>query len=235
VLVKGRGLQLSDLMSLRNGIFTTGEASSNTAPVDPLVVTAASETAVQIPEDTLPESSGLINPAWSATPPAPLRIEDSDRELRIAPAPSPLPKPAAAPVTSVAAAPMGALAVSAAVPVEIYRGEENLGSTPATLRLAEGAQTLEYRYQGLRQTLTHVIARDQTTTATVSFVIKVQINAQPWAQVFMEGVNLNLIGQTPLGDVSVPIGGVLVFQNPKYPDKRYRVTARDTAIQITFP
>jgi hypothetical protein len=66
-------------------------------------------------------------------------------------------------------------------------------------------------------------------------VIKVQINAQPWAQVFMEGTNLTPIGQTPVGDISVPIGSVLVFQNPAFPAKRYRVTARDTAIQITFP
>jgi hypothetical protein len=167
----------------------------------------------------------------------PVRVEDSDRVLRVAaPVPAaPSTRPVVAPVANAAVAHTGALAVSAAVPVEIYRGEENLGSTPATLQLPEGPQTLEYRYQGLRQTLTHFIARDQTTTATVSFLIKVQINAQPWAQVFMDGVNQTLLGQTPLGDVNVPIGSVLVFQNPAFPGKRYRVTARDTAIQVTFP
>jgi hypothetical protein len=174
--------------------------------------------------------------AAAAAPPAssPLRLEDSDRMLRaVAPSAPTMPKPAAAANTS--PAPMGTLAVSAAVPVEIYRGDVNLGSTPTTLQLAEGPQTLEYRYQGLRQTLTHMITRDQTTTATISILIKVQINAQPWAQVILDGPNMTALGQTPLGDVNVPIGSVLVFQNPAFPDKRYRVKPTDTAIRITFP
>jgi hypothetical protein len=147
----------------------------------------------------------------------------------------PVPAPALQPADVAPAVSTGNLAISAAVPVEIYRGEEYLGSTPATLQLPAGAQTLEYRYQGFRQTLTHVIASHETTTATVSFPIKVQINARPWAQVFIDGVRLTPIGQTPLGDVSVPIGSTLVFQNPGFPDKRYRVKAKDAAIQVAFP
>jgi hypothetical protein len=130
---------------------------------------------------------------------------------------------------------MGDLAINAAVPVDIYRGEEHLGSTPTTLQLPAGPQTLEYRYQGLRQLLTHTVVAQQTTTTTIQFLIKVQINARPWAQVFVDGARMTPIGQTPLGDVSVPIGSTLVFQNPGYPDKRYRVTAKDAAIQMTFP
>jgi hypothetical protein len=130
---------------------------------------------------------------------------------------------------------MGSLAVNASVPVEIYRGEEHLGSTPVTLQLPPGTQTLEYRYQGLRQTASHVIKSQETTTAVISFMIKVEINARPWAQVSIEGTQLRPLGQTPLGDVSVPIGSVLVFQNPGFPVKRYRVTAKDTAIQVAFP
>jgi len=143
------------------------------------------------------------------------------------------PAPAGAPATAATA--IGSLAVSSAVPVEIYRGDEHLGSTPATLQLPAGPQTLEYRYQGLRQTLTHVIKSQETTTAAVSFSARVQINAKPWAQVFVDGAQLTPIGQTPIGDVSVPIGSVLVFQNPGFPEKRYRVTAKDAAITVTFP
>jgi hypothetical protein len=130
---------------------------------------------------------------------------------------------------------MGGLAINAAVPVEVYRGDEHLGSTPLTLQLPTGPQTLEYRYQGLRQTLTHLIAADATATASISFLTRVQINAKPWAQVFIDGIRKTPIGQTPLGDVQVPLGSVLVFQNPGFADKRHRVTARDTAIQVTFP
>jgi hypothetical protein len=227
-LVKGTGLQFSaPLAGIR--AFANSESPSQTALVDPVGQAAAPEPVVHLP---LPTTPVLIKAALGET--APVHVEDADRTLRVASPASPLPRPAVTTVASVAVARMGALAVSAAVPVEIYRGEENLGSTPATLQFAEGPQTLEYRYQGLRQTLTHLITPGQTTTATVSFLTKVQINAQPWAQVFMDGINLTPLGQTPLGDVSVPIGSVLVFQNPGFPDKRYRVTARDTAIQITF-
>lgn len=227
-LVKGTGLQFSLRLPAGIGAFAKSEPPGKTASVDPLGQAGAPEPPVHIP---LPTFSILAEPAVET---APLRVEDADRALRVLSPASPLPKPAATSVASVAVARMGALAVSAAIPVEIYRGEENLGSTPTTLQLAEGPQTLEYRYQGLRQTLTHMITPGQTTTATVSFLIKVQINSQPWAQVFMDGINLTPLGQTPLGDVSVPIGSMLVFQNPGFPDKRYRVTARDTAIQITF-
>jgi hypothetical protein len=129
----------------------------------------------------------------------------------------------------------GYLAISSVLPLEIYRGEEHVGSTPTTLQLPPGSQVLEYRYQGFRQTRTHLISSQETSTANITFPIKVQINARPWAQVFLDGARLTPIGQTPLGDVSVPIGGVLVFQNPGFPDKRYRVTAKDAEIQIAFP
>src|SRR4029434_7679241 len=147
-----------------------------------------------------------------------LRVESADRLLRADSPPLQAPAP---PVRSVVA--MGALAVNAAVPAEIYRGEENLGSTPTTLVLPAGMQTLEYRYQGLRQTLSHLIKSRETTIATVSFLNRVQINAKPLAQVSVAGSRL--LGQTPLGDVDVPIGSILIFQNPGFPEKRYRVTA----------
>ena len=173
----------------------------------------------------------IESPTAPLTAPVPLRAE----LLRTVEAPAPRVSVVGPSAGRMAPALMGDLALSAAVPVEIYRGEENLGSTPTTLQLPSGPQTLEYRYQGLRQTVTHHITAQSTTTATISFLTKLQINARPWAQVFVEGARLTPIGQTPLGDVSVPIGTVLVFQNPGYPDKRVRVTARDAAIQVMFP
>ena len=122
-----------------------------------------------------------LKAARPETPPT-LRVESADRLLRADSSPPQTPAP---PVRSAVA--MGALAVNAAVPAEIYRGEEHLGSTPTTLQLPEGMQTLEYRYQGLRQTLSHFITSQETTIATVSFLNRVQINAKPWAQVSIAG------------------------------------------------
>ena len=124
------------------------------------------------------DKNRLVVSLKAARPETPyaLRVESADRLLQADSPPLQAPAPS---VRSVVA--MGALAVNAAVPAEIYRGEENLGSTPTTLLLPPGIQTLEYRYQGLRQTVTHTIKSQETTMAPISFVNKVEINAKPWA------------------------------------------------------
>jgi hypothetical protein len=65
--------------------------------------------------------------------------------------------------------------------------------------------------------------------------VTVQINARPWADVVVDGNPPRVLGQTPLGSVSVPVGSTLVFRNPNFPEKKYRVAAKDTAIQVVFP
>jgi len=111
-------------------------------------------------------------------------------------------------------------------------GDKYLGSTPTTLQLPPGRHTLEYRHRDLRVLSTHDIKSNETTTATVAFQMNVQINAKPWAQVFLDGRPL---GQTPLSSVAVPIGGLLEFTNPSFASKSYRITEKDSAIQVNFP
>jgi hypothetical protein len=65
--------------------------------------------------------------------------------------------------------------------------------------------------------------------------LTVQINARPWAQVFLDGPTRKALGQTPLSGVAVPVGGVLVFENPNFPSKTHRITDMDAAIQVNFP
>jgi hypothetical protein len=129
----------------------------------------------------------------------------------------------------------GTLALSSPAAVEIYVGDKYLGSTPTTLELPVGTHTIEYRHQDLRKQVTHVIRNNETTAAMITFDWIMQINARPWAQIFLEGTPRRALGQTPLSDVRVPVGGTLVFKNPNFPEKSYRVTGRDKAIQITFP
>lgn len=129
----------------------------------------------------------------------------------------------------------GILAVSAAIPVDIYNGDKYLGSTPVSLTLPAGSQTLEYRYGGLRKTLSYTIESNQTTATAVIFDLVVQINAKPWAQVFIDGDQATPLGQTPISNVKVPVGSTLVFRNPAFADKKYRVTGVETALQVVFP
>jgi hypothetical protein len=133
------------------------------------------------------------------------------------------------------AVPPGSLALSAEVPVDVYMAGRRMGTTPLTLKLAPGPQTLEFRYAGLEKSATYTISSNETARATVVFDVTLQINARPWAQVSIEGASGSMLGQTPLSDVKVPVGSVLVFQNPGFPEKKYRVTAKDTTIQVVFP
>jgi hypothetical protein len=131
--------------------------------------------------------------------------------------------------------PGGKLAISSPTTVEIFLGDQHIGSAPITIDISPGTYTFEYRHDGIVKTTTHVVKSNETTRAMISFDVPVQINARPWADVFIEGTELKPLGQTPMSNVRVPIGGVLVFQNPKFPPKRYRVTGRESSIQIVFP
>jgi hypothetical protein len=137
--------------------------------------------------------------------------------------------------TGTTATEMGRLAVSSTIPADIYLGNKNLGSTPTTVQLPAGRQTLEYRHGDLRTVVNHTIKANETISAAITFQVTVQINAKPWAQVFLEGTPRRPLGQTPLSGITVPVSSVLVFENPNFPSKTYRVTEKDTAVQVNFP
>jgi hypothetical protein len=185
-----------------------------------------------------PASADQAHPALSPAPPvadtktAPVTTPPANTpQAPIAsPAVSTPPPPAPAPTLA-----MGNLAVSSATVAEIYQSGRYLGATPTTLQLPVGRQTLEYRHGDLRTVISHDIKNNQTITASVTFQQTVQINSKPWAQVFVQGPTRRPLGQTPLSGVTVPIGGVLVFENPNFVSKTYRITDKDTAIQVDFP
>jgi hypothetical protein len=129
----------------------------------------------------------------------------------------------------------GTLAVSSPTTVDIYLGDQFLGSAPTTLELPAGNQRLEFRHKDMKKVVTYIVNPNESTTTMVTFDIPVQINAKPWAQVFIEGSRRQSLGQTPLSDVLVPIGSVLSFENPNFQGKRYRVSGTETTIQVTFP
>ena len=129
----------------------------------------------------------------------------------------------------------GSLAVNSPIAADIYLADKLLGATPITLQLTPGRYTLEYRHGDLRTVMIHEIKSRETISALVTFDTTVQLNARPWAQVFVEGSARRALGQTPLSSVRVPIGSVLTFENPNFPPKTHRVVETDTAIQVVFP
>jgi hypothetical protein len=185
-------------------------------------------------------------PAVGVTAPIPEPPAKAVNSSYVPPVPVPVKGPA--PVVTAASAPAvppqasrpavsrnpGSLAVNSAIAADIYMGDKYLGATPTTLPLPPGRQTVEYRHGDLRTVMTHDIRSGETTTAFVTFETIVQINARPWAQVFVEGTSRKALGQTPLSSVRVPIGSVLTFENPNFPPKSHRVQEADSAIQVVF-
>jgi len=86
----------------------------------------------------------------------------------------------------------------------------------------------------MRKVVSHVIKANETTTAMITFDIPVQINAKPWAQVSIDGSPRQALGQTPLSDIKVPIGSVLLFENPNFASKTYRVNGKESEIRVNF-
>ena len=197
--------------------------SGSKAPAEPASQSETSSRPNFQPRDVQPRVAPPP-PAASAPPAiAPATAAQAPPVSNVPPAADPVPQ-----------ALTGKLAVSSPTATEIYIGGKYIGSTPTTLQLPVGRQTVEYRHDDLKTVITHDIKANGTTTASVTFPITVQVNAKPWAQVFLDGTPRRALGQTPLSGVTVPMGGVLIFENPNFTSKSYRITDKDSAIQVDF-
>jgi len=105
------------------------------------------------------------------------------------------------------------------------------------LDLPAGSYTFEYRHEGLKKTATFNVQPGATPTASANFEITVNIQAKPYADVFLiSGETIVELKQTSLLNVTVPGGGTLEFRYLNMPAKRYRVTAKDanSSISVSF-
>ncbi len=119
----------------------------------------------------------------------------------------------------------GWLAVSSAVPAQILEDGVLLGTTETPrLLLPTGRHVLDFVNDplGFRASQTVLVAEGQTAAISLDAPNgSVHINARPWAEVFVDG---RRIGDTPLGNVSVPIGvHEIVFRHPQFGEQRRTV------------
>ncbi len=209
-------------------------ASDNSKPV----AAANTSTSVVLPPTPATEAPVPVArplPTTAASPPAAGQGSAADKSAGVSLSAARSTGTPGKPDVSLVAGAKGTLAVSSATSVDIYEGDQYLGSSPVSLQLSAGMHTLEYRHGDLRRIITHAIYANETARAMIAFDAIVQINSKPWAEVFLEGTEQKDLGQTPLSGVRVPIGSVLIFQNPKFQSKKYRVTGNETGIQIVFP
>lgn len=132
------------------------------------------------------------------------------------------------PMTGSTAAEPGWVAVLLPVPLRILEGGRVVGTTDSDrIMLSGGRHNLELVNDQLEVRLARsvVVQGGRELPLDVSLPRgMVSINAKPWAEVFVEG---NRLGETPLGNVSLPVGEhEVVFRHPQLGERRQAVTVR---------
>jgi hypothetical protein len=127
----------------------------------------------------------------------------------------------------------GSVAVATPVPMQVFLKGRVVATTEAeSFMLPVGTHDLEFvntdvGYQARRAV---TIQAGKTTTVRLDPPSgTVNINAVPWAEVWMDGQR---IGETPLGNLQAPIGSrALVFRHPDLGERRATVfvTLKDAA------
>jgi hypothetical protein len=119
----------------------------------------------------------------------------------------------------------GSVAVTAPVPMQVLLKGRVVATTEAeSFMLPVGTQELEFVNQnvGYRARRTVTVQAGKTTSVRLEAPSgTVHINAVPWAEVWVDGQR---IGETPIGNLQVPIGSrELMFRHPDFGERRTTV------------
>jgi hypothetical protein len=119
----------------------------------------------------------------------------------------------------------GAVLVQAPFEMQIFEGETLLGVTGSRLTLSPGPHRLDVVSETLsfRTTASVEIVAGKTTRVPVALPKgTANLNAAPWAEVWVDGVK---VGETPLGNLALPIGPhELVFKHPELGEQVHAAT-----------
>jgi hypothetical protein len=125
-----------------------------------------------------------------------------------------------------AATAAGWVSISAPTDVQVYEDDRLLGNSSIDrIMLPVGRHELVIVNESLKYRVVHTV---QVNAGQVSRIAlrwpqgSLAINAVPWAEVWLDG---KLIGETPIGNVTVPIGAhEIVFRHPQLGERRSVVT-----------
>jgi len=120
----------------------------------------------------------------------------------------------------------GWIAVAAPVDVQVYERERLLGSSRSDrIMVATGRHELDIVNEalGFRTTRVVTVAPGQVSAIKVEWPNgAMSVNAQPWAEVWIDGER---VGETPIGNVAVPIGPhEVLFRHPELGEHIVRTT-----------
>ncbi|HVL68182.1 MAG TPA: PEGA domain-containing protein [Vicinamibacterales bacterium] len=142
------------------------------------------------------------------------------------PAPEPPPAAPAQPPPPAGAPLAGWITARAPFAVEIRQHDRLIGTTEADrVMLAAGTHDLEFVNQslGYRATRSVQVTAGRVTTITLDLPKgTVNLNATPWAEVWINGAR---VGETPIGNLALPIGPhEIVFRHPQFGEKRHAIS-----------
>jgi hypothetical protein len=149
----------------------------------------------------------------------------------IVPAPAP-PQDAADPIRAAASNQRsGGVRINAPVELKVLQGDRVLGSSAdGPIVATAGTYQLELINSALGVNLRRQVTfrAGQITREDVTIAPgRVSVNAQPWAEVSIDG---RPVGETPLANLSVPVGEHdVVFRHPELGERRQRITVRADA------
>jgi hypothetical protein len=119
----------------------------------------------------------------------------------------------------------GWMSISAPVDLHLYEQGRLLGSGIDRITLPAGKHDIEMVNEELGYRARRTVNVSPGKTLTVSVDLPkglVSLNATPWASVWIGGRN---VGDTPIGNLSVPIGKhEVLFRNPQLGEQRRGVT-----------
>lgn len=137
----------------------------------------------------------------------------------------PLGAPQGAPVS-------GWISIAAPVDVQVFEDQRLLGSSKTDrIMVPVGRHDLEFVNEalGYRGTRTVQVSAGQVSVVRPEWPKgSVALNAQPWAEIWIDGER---VGETPVGNLSLPIGPhEVVFRHPELGERRYNAMVTSAAV-----
>ena len=121
------------------------------------------------------------------------------------------------------------------IELQVFKEGTLLGTTGGPIAVSEGAQSLLFVNEtlGFRTMQTVTVKFGQMTAVKIGVPNgRISINAQPWAEVTIDG---NAAGETPIANLALPIGThEIVFKHPQLGEKRQTVIVKaDGLLRVT--
>ena len=120
----------------------------------------------------------------------------------------------------------GFAVISAPIVLEVAENGQRIGSSEDQIILGPGHHVLHLQNSELDYSGTQAVDIEpgEATRVNVDPRGRANINAAPWADVYIDGENA---GQTPLANVSIRLGvREIVFKNPQFPDRKVVTTIK---------